>query len=74
MNVSRNEYVLSGHPDGEIKRLIFESEMLRPITGRMLSAVNVRPAMRVLDIGCGVGGMSRLAADLVELRSSLVYG
>jgi 2-polyprenyl-3-methyl-5-hydroxy-6-metoxy-1,4-benzoquinol methylase len=62
--MSTKEYVL-GHSDAEIKRLIFQSELLRPITARMLLAAQTGSGMRVLDIGCGVGGVSSLAADLV---------
>ncbi|WDD91346.1 class I SAM-dependent methyltransferase [Burkholderia sp. FERM BP-3421] len=64
------EYVL-GHSPTELKRLDYQSEMLRPITRRLLESAGIRPGMRVLDIGCGTGGVSLLAAELVGPTGSV---
>ena len=54
-----------GHSQIEMKRLIAQGEVLRPITERMLRMAGLRPGMRVLDLGCGTGDVSMLAAELV---------
>jgi len=39
--------------------------MLRPITERFLRSAGIDAAMRVLDLGCGAGDVSMIAAELV---------
>ncbi|GAA1663814.1 class I SAM-dependent methyltransferase [Fodinicola feengrottensis] len=38
--------------------------MLRPLTARLLSAAHLVPTDRVLDVGCGCGATTRIAATL----------
>ena len=54
-----------GHSQPEIERLRRQAEMLRPITQRLLVSAGLENGMRVLDIGCGPGDVTMLAADLV---------
>jgi SAM-dependent methyltransferase len=54
-----------GHSPGELERLEAQAAFFADISGRALAAAGVGPGMRVLDIGCGVGDVSFLAADLV---------
>ncbi|MFE0753657.1 class I SAM-dependent methyltransferase [Inquilinus sp. NPDC058860] len=58
------EYAL-GHSESEIQRLMLQATVLRPITERLLHAAGLRPGMRVLDLGCGAGDVSLLAAEIV---------
>lgn len=69
--MSSNKYVL-GHASNELERLNFQSRMLQPLTTRMLLAANICPGMRILDLGCGTGGVSLLAADLVGSNGAVV--
>ncbi|HEY1375292.1 MAG TPA: methyltransferase domain-containing protein [Gemmataceae bacterium] len=43
-----------------------------PGTRRLLRAARVRPGMRAVDVGCGVGTVTALLADLVGPRGSVV--
>lgn len=54
-----------GHSQREIRRLTDQAAMLRPITERLMQNVKIAPGMRVLDLGCGAGDVSMLAAELV---------
>jgi ubiquinone/menaquinone biosynthesis C-methylase UbiE len=65
------EYIL-GHSDRERRRLIHQAGILRPITERLLRSAGIRPGMRVLDLGCGVGDVSWLAAELVGASGTVV--
>jgi len=66
------EYVL-GTSQEELERLIWQDRMiLRPITEKLLHRAGVSTGMRVLDLGCGTGGVSMLAASLVGPRGSVV--
>ena len=65
------EYLL-GHSPAELQRLTVQAEFLRPITERMLHEAGLRPGMRVLDLGCGAGDVSLLAAELVGPEGHVV--
>jgi ubiquinone/menaquinone biosynthesis C-methylase UbiE len=54
-----------GHSSSEIQRLKNQGAMLRPITERLLRSAGIDAGMRVLDLGCGAGDVSMLAAELI---------
>jgi ubiquinone/menaquinone biosynthesis C-methylase UbiE len=69
--MSETTYAL-GHSAAEIQRLKNQGAMLRPITERLLRNAGIDSGMRVLDLGCGAGDVSMLAAELVGPEGSIV--
>jgi SAM-dependent methyltransferase len=67
----QTEYVL-GHSEREIQRLMQQAVILRPFTERLLRGAGVGTGMRVLDLGCGAGDVSMLAAEFVGPTGSVV--
>jgi SAM-dependent methyltransferase len=65
------EYVL-GRSEMESQRLIKQSSFLRPSTERVFRKAGITTGMRVLDLGCGVGDVSFLVAELVGPTGSVV--
>jgi ubiquinone/menaquinone biosynthesis C-methylase UbiE len=65
-------YVLDNTAAEQI-RLNRQALALRPITERLFRAAGICPGMTVLDVGCGNGDVSFLAAELV-LTSGRVIG
>lgn len=64
-------YVL-GHSSAEIQRLKNQATMLRPITERLLRSAGIDAGMRVLDLGCGAGDVSMLAAEMIGPSGSVI--
>jgi SAM-dependent methyltransferase len=64
-------YIL-GHSDAELRRLMLQAAILKPITRRLLLEGGLQPGMRVLDIGCGSGDVSLLLAEMVGSTGSVV--
>jgi SAM-dependent methyltransferase len=56
---------LLGHSDPELERLRRQSDFYAPLTEQALRLAGIQPGMRVLDAGCGIGGVSTLIARLV---------
>lgn len=61
-----------GHDRHEYERLMRQAEMLKPITQRLLVSAGVESGMRVLDIGCGPGDVTMLAAEHVGPTGQVV--
>lgn len=61
-----------GHSARELERLSVQARLINPITGRFLAAAGIGLGMRVLDIGCGAGDTSLLAASLVGEGGAVV--
>jgi SAM-dependent methyltransferase len=51
---------------------MLQSEIIRPITERLLTHAGVGQGARVLDLGCGAGDVSLLAAKMVGASGSVV--
>ena len=66
-----NDYAL-GHNHEELQRLIGQSRFLGELTEQMLRAAGIGAGMRVLDVGCGAGDVSFLAATLVGPGGSVI--
>ncbi len=64
MSNSGHSYVL-GESAHEQERLLFQGRFLRPYTERYLRAAGLTVGMHVLDVGCGIGDVALLAADIV---------
>lgn len=66
MNVapSTQPYVL-GHSEPELIRLERQGQIFGAETRDVLRRAGIAPGMRVLDVGCGVGDVSMIAAEIV---------
>src|SRR5438445_5594975 len=61
-----------GSTDRERQRLMQQGAVLRGFLASAFRAAGIEPGMRVLDLGCGVGDVAMLAADLVGPTGSVV--
>jgi ubiquinone/menaquinone biosynthesis C-methylase UbiE len=60
-----------GHDDRERRRLSLQASILNPLSDQLLRRAGLSAGLRVLDIGCGVGELSMVAARLVGRRGSV---
>jgi SAM-dependent methyltransferase len=67
----RSGYVL-GHSSAEQDRLIAQAMLLAPITERCFRDAGIGAGQRVLDVGCGAGDVSMIAARLVGDEGAVV--
>jgi 2-polyprenyl-3-methyl-5-hydroxy-6-metoxy-1,4-benzoquinol methylase len=63
---------LPGHSDQEIERLQLQARCLEGLTRRLINECGMRPGLRVLDIGTGVGDVAMLVAETVGPSGSVV--
>jgi ubiquinone/menaquinone biosynthesis C-methylase UbiE len=61
-----------GTDDPEINRLDVQATWLEGATRMLLRAAGIAPGMRVLDLGCGLGHVSFLAAELTGPEGRVV--
>src|SRR5215467_10038383 len=64
-------YVL-GHSDTELRRLAMQSTFWGELTGEVFHRAGIGVGMHVLDVGCGPGDVSFLAARLVGPSGSVL--
>lgn len=57
-------YVM-GHTDHERRRLALQAAVLNPLTDGFLRRAGISAGMHVLELGCGIGEVSLIAARLV---------
>ena len=69
--MSNSAYVLGSSPR-ELSRLSLQGQIIRPITERLLRQLGIKEGLRVLDLGCGAGDVSMLAAEMVGPAGSVV--
>jgi len=72
MNETDERAYFLGHSDAEVARLKLQNEFYRDATETMLRRAGLAPGMRVLDIGCGGGDVSLMAAALVGPSGSVL--
>jgi len=68
---AQQDYPL-GYSDREAKRLASQAAMLEELTADVFRRAGLRPGMNVLDLGCGVGDVSLLAARIVGASGSVL--
>jgi SAM-dependent methyltransferase len=64
-------YIL-GHSADELDRLIEQARFFGDLTEHLLRLAGLAPGMRVLDVGCGAGDVSFLAARLVGPEGAVI--
>jgi SAM-dependent methyltransferase len=66
-----SDYVL-GHTNAELQRLIDQSRFFGELTSQVIRNSGLAEGMKVLDVGCGVGDVSFLAAEIVGPTGSVL--
>ncbi len=64
-------YLLGDSPDA-LHRLLIQGQMLDPFTRWVFQEAGMSAGMKVLDVGCGPGDVSLIAADLVGKTGSVL--
>ena len=65
------DYILGGSKR-ELKRLSRQSQIFEPETLHTLQLAGIKPGMRCVDIGCGIGDVTFMIAKLVGKRGSVI--
>jgi ubiquinone/menaquinone biosynthesis C-methylase UbiE len=65
------QYVL-GHSAQELDRLERQSQLFASETRALLQRAGLKPGMKVLDVGCGVGDVAMIAAEIVGREGSVL--
>src|SRR5438876_9844614 len=68
----RQSFYALGHSEQELQRLSRQGQLLGPFTRQLFEEAGISRGMRVLDVGCGSGDVTFLAADLVGLSGEVV--
>jgi ubiquinone/menaquinone biosynthesis C-methylase UbiE len=68
---SAQTYAL-GHTPEAFQRLLVQGQLFNPFTRRLLEDAGLRAGMHVLDVGCGPGEVSLLAAEVVGEQGSVL--
>lgn len=68
---SERPYAL-GHSTQELDRLIHQARFWGDLTEHVMHLAGLKPGMRVLDVGCGAGDVSFLAARLVGPEGAVI--
>jgi len=71
MTIDQEPYA-PGYSDHEAKRLAEQAIYFEDLTADVLRRAGLQPGMRVLDLGCGVGDVSLLAAQFVGDSGSVL--
>ncbi len=69
--IAKAKYIL-GHSRAEIRRLMLQASVIQPTTERLFKSAGLDVGMRVLDLGCGAGDVSMLAAKYVGPSGAVV--
>jgi ubiquinone/menaquinone biosynthesis C-methylase UbiE len=62
---NRTSTYVMGHTDHERRRLALQAAFLNPLTDGFLRRAGISAGMHVLELGCGIGEVSLIAARLV---------
>ena len=71
MTTAAHDY-LPGHGAQERKRLVEQGDILAGFTADVLRRAGLRPGMRVLDVGAGMGDVTLIAAQIVGSGGSVL--
>jgi 2-polyprenyl-3-methyl-5-hydroxy-6-metoxy-1,4-benzoquinol methylase len=66
------ETYLLGQTPAALQRILVQGQMVNPFTRRVLEEAGITRGMKVLDVGCGPGDVSLIAADLVGEMGSVL--
>src|SRR5438105_11620251 len=63
--MTSTQYMYGQGSDFEFQRLLRQGAMFESITREAFTRAGLSSGMRLLDIGCGVGEVARIASDVV---------